>query len=215
MEEKTIEALEEIALSGNLYDATNPELIAYQATLVDRLREYNQTPETKEGMEKRTAILQEICGTYGEGLFLTPPVYANFGLKHVHFGKDVYANFGCTFVDDAEIFVEDGVMFGPNVTVVTATHPLASELRCKGYRYNKPVTIGKNAWIGASAIILPGVKIGENAVIGAGAVVTKDVPSNVIVVGNPSRILREISEEDRQFYDHGRPIPEEICKNIK
>lgn len=115
-----------------------------------------------------------------------------------------------TCVDDTDIFVGDGTMFGPNVTVATAGHPILPELREKAYQFNIPVHIGNNCWIGSGAVILPGVTIGDNSVIGAGSVVTKDVPPNVIAVGNPCRVMREISERDREFYFKDRRIPGEL-----
>jgi galactoside O-acetyltransferase len=106
--------------------------------------------------------------------------------------EKLYANFNLTLVDDTHIYVGDYTMFGPNVTIATAAHPIEPEVREQGYQYNKPVRIGKNCWIGAGAIIVPGITIGDHVVIGAGSVVTKDIPSNVVAVGNPCRVLREI-----------------------
>ena len=103
-------------------------------------------------------------------------------------------------VDDGHIYVGDKVMFGPNVTIATANHPINAGLRARALQYNKDVHIGENAWIGAGAIIVPGVSIGKNAVIGAGSIVTKDIPDNVLAAGNPCRILREVSERDREFF---------------
>ena len=120
--------------------------------------------------------------------------------KGVHFGNNVFANFNLTLVDDTHIYVGDQVMFAPNVTIATAAHPISPELRAKGYQYNLPVHIGKNCWLGAGAIVLPGVTIGENTIVGAGSVVTKDLPANVIAVGNPCRVLREITDRDREYY---------------
>jgi len=134
------------------------------------------------------------------GCYVEPPFHANWGGKHVHFGKGVYANFNLTMVDDTHIYVGDYTMFGPNVTVATAGHPILPELRDKGYQYNAPVHIGRNCWFGAGAVILPGITVGDNVVVGAGSVVTKDLPSNVVAVGNPCRVLREIGERDREFY---------------
>ena len=109
-------------------------------------------------------------------------------------------NSNATFVDDGHIYVGDKVMFGPNVTIATANHPIAPELRGRGLQYNKDVYIGENAWIGACTVIVPGVHIGMNTVIGAGSVVTKDIPDGVVAAGNPCRVLREVSEHDREFF---------------
>ena len=118
----------------------------------------------------------------------------------------VYANYGLTMVDDTHIYVGDCTMFGPNVVVATAGHPILPELREQQYQYNMPVRIGRNCWIGAGAIILPGVTIGDNVVVGAGSVVTRDLPDSVVAVGNPCRVLREVGERDRRFYFKDRRI---------
>ena len=127
----------------------------------------------------------------------------------MHFGDGVYANFGLTLVDDTHIYVGDNTLFGPNVTVATAGHPIQPELRRKAYQYNIPVHIGRNCWIGAGAVIVPGVTIGDNTVIGAGSVVTKDIPANVVAVGNPCRVMREIGERDdiRYYKDRRIDVP--------
>ena len=124
----------------------------------------------------------------------------------MHFGKKIYANSNLTLVDDTHIYVGDCTMFGPNVVVATAAHPILPELREIGYEFNIPVHIGKNCWIGAGAVILPGVTIGDNVVIGAGSIVTKDIPSNVVAVGNPCRVLRPVNEHDRVYYCKDRKI---------
>jgi galactoside O-acetyltransferase len=132
------------------------------------------------------------------------------GGHHVHLGKNVYANYGLTLVDDTHIYIGDYTMLGPNVTLATAGHPIHPELRQKGLQYNMPVRIGCNCWLGAGVIVMPGVTIGDNTVIGAGSVVTKDIPSGVVAVGNPCRVLRQVGEHDRQFYFKDRKIPPEL-----
>ena len=197
--------------SGDLYVCTDEDLIREQTRCLELLYDYNSTrpSETK----KREALLKEMLAEIGEGCYIEPPFHANWGGKHVHFGKDVYCNFNLTMVDDTHIYVGDNTMFGPNVTVATAGHPILTELREQFYQYNLPIHIGKNCWIGAGAILLPGVCVGENSVIGAGSVVTKDVPANVVAVGNPCRVLREIGEKDRKFYFKDRPIPKQLLKD--
>ncbi len=157
-------------------------------------------------------MLQQMFAQIGPGCYIESPLRANFGGKHVHFGKDIYANFNLTLVDDTHIYVGDNTMFGPNVTVATAGHPIHPKLREKGYQYNAPVRIGKNCWLGAGVVVLPGVTIGDNVVIGAGSVVTKDLPSDVVAVGNPCRVLRPIEEKDMQFYYKQRRIPDTILE---
>ena len=145
-------------------------------------------------------MLKEMFAEIGENCYIEPPFHSNFGGKHCHFGNDVYANFNLTMVDDTHIYVGDNTMFGPNVVLATAGHPILPQLRELGYQFNAPIHIGKNCWLGAGVIVLPGVKIGENTVIGAGSVVTKDMPSNVVAVGNPCKVLREINEKDKEYY---------------
>ena len=134
----------------------------------------------------------------------------SLGGHHVHFGDYVYANYGLTLVDDTHIYVGDHTMFGPHVTLATAGHPIDPELRCRGLQYNMPIHIGRNCWLGAGVIVMPGVTIGDNVVIGAGSIVTRDIPSNVVAVGNPCRVLREVGEHDRQFYFKDRRIDPEL-----
>ncbi|HIZ10429.1 MAG TPA: sugar O-acetyltransferase [Candidatus Borkfalkia avicola] len=162
------------------------------------LYDYNMT-RPHQG-ELRAQLIQKMFAEAGEGCYFEPPLHSNFGCSHVHIGKHVYGNYGVTFVDDGEIYVGDYVMFGPRVTVVTAAHPVLPALRERALQFNRPVHIGRNVWVGAGAVILPGVTIGENSVIGAGSVVTKDIPANVVAVGVPCRVLREIGERDRKYY---------------
>lgn len=142
----------------------------------------------------------------GENCYIEPPFRVNLSGKHVHFGNNVYANFNLTLVDDTHIYVGDNVMFCPNVIVVTAIYPIYPKLRVKQAQYNMPVIIGKNVWIGANVDILPNVKIGENTVIGAGSVVTKDIPDNVVAFGNPCKVIRKITENDKIYYFKDRKI---------
>ena len=193
-----------------LYWPGNEELMKEQLGYLNRLYDFNMTRPTE--LEKREAMLKEMFAEIGEGCYIEPPFHANFGGKHVHFGKNIYANFNLTLVDDTHIYVGDYTMFGPNVTVATAGHPILPELRKEAYQYNAPITIGKNCWIGAGAIILPGITIGDNVVIGAGSIVTKDIPSNVVAVGNPCKVLREVNEHDKKYYFKNRMISKELLE---
>ena len=190
--------------SGMLYLPGDETLQREQLQCLDRLFEYNQVKPSD--LERKAALLQEMFAEIGEGCYIETPFHANFGGQHVHFGNNIYANFNLTLVDDTHIYVGDNTMFGPNVVVATAGHPLLPELREQGFQYNAPVHIGRNCWIGAGAILLPGVTVGDNAVIGAGSIVTKDVPASVLAVGNPCRVLREIGEHDRAYYFKDRRI---------
>lgn len=184
-----------------------PELIKKQSECLDLLFEYNSLRPSET--EKKTALLKKMFAEIGEGCYIETPFHANFGGAHVHFGKNIYANFNLTLVDDTHIYVGDNTMFGPNVTLATAGHPVLPELREKGYQFNIPIHIGKNCWIGAGSVILPGVTVGDGSVIGAGSVVTKDIPSGVVAVGNPCRVLRKIGDRDREYYYKDLRIPPE------
>lgn len=190
--------------TGELYLPGDAEIMKEQGKCQERLYDFNQT-RPSEG-EKREALLKEMFAEIGQDCYIEPPFHANFGGKHVHFGKNIYANYNLTVVDDTHIYVGDYTMFGPNVTIATAGHPILPQLREKAYQYNMPVHIGRNCWIGAGAIILPGITIGNNVVVGAGSVVTKDLPSNVVAVGNPCRVLRRVSDHDKEFYFKDRKI---------
>lgn len=190
-------SLRERMQSQKIYCSDDDELIAEQTLCLEKLYDFNQTrpSETK----KREALLKDLLAEVGEGCYIEPPLRANWG-RHTHLGKHVYANFNLTLVDDTDIYIGDHVMIAPNVVISTAGHPIDPALRKKVAQFNIPVRIGNNVWIGAGAIVLPGVTIGENSVIGAGSVVTKDIPANVVAVGNPCRVMREISERDKEYY---------------
>ena len=190
--------------TGDLYLPMDPSILEEQLACLDRLYTFNQTRPTE--LERRQALLREMFAEVGENCYIEPPLHTNFGGRHVHFGRQVYANFNLTLVDDTHIYVGDCTMFGPNVVVATAGHPILPELREQGYQFNMPVHIGRNCWLGAGVIVLPGVTIGDNVVVGAGSVVTKDLPDNVVAVGNPCRVLREINEHDREYYFKDRKI---------
>lgn len=188
-----------------LYLPGDEEIMAEQRLCLEKLYDYNAT-RPLEGA-KREALLKEMFAEIGEGSYIEPPLHANWGGHHVHFGKGVYANFSLTLVDDTHIYVGDYTMFGPNVTIATAGHPVLPELRGNAYyQYNAPVHIGKNCWLGAGVVVLPGVSIGDNTVIGAGSIVTKDIPANVVAVGNPCKVLRPINEHDKEYYFKNRKI---------
>lgn len=190
--------------SGELYLPMDDSILAEQLQYLDRLYDFNQTRPLEQ--EKRAAMLKEMFAEIGEGCYIEPPFHSNMGGRHIHFGKFIYVNFNGTFVDDTHIYVGDYTMFGPNVVIATAGHPILPELREQVYQYNAPVRIGRNCWLGAGVIVVPGVTIGDNTVVGAGSVVTKDIPSNVIAVGNPCKVLREINEHDREYYFKDRKI---------
>lgn len=189
--------------SQQIYFYNDEALVEQQTQCLEVLYDYNQTRPSES--EKRTEILRRLLGAVGDNCYFEPPLRANWG-RHTYVGDNVYANFNLTLVDDTYIYIGNSVMIGPNVTLATAGHPIEPELRREVAQFNIPIYIGDNVWIGANSVVLPGVKIGENSVIGAGSVVTKDIPSNVVAVGNPCRVLREIGEHDKEFYYKERQI---------
>ncbi|MBQ3523179.1 MAG: sugar O-acetyltransferase [Clostridia bacterium] len=190
--------------SGDLYLSMDEDLFNEQLTYLDKLYDFNATRPLE--LAKRTEMLKNMFAEIGEDCYIEPPLHANWAGRFVHFGKGIYANFNLTLVDDTHIYIGDYTMLGPNVVIATAGHPILPELRPLAYQYNMPVHIGKNCWLGAGVLVLPGVTIGDNTVIGAGSVVTKDIPANVVAVGNPCRVLREINDHDKEYYFKNRKI---------
>lgn len=190
--------------SGNIYDPSTSDIMGEQLKCLEKQYDYNATRPTEQ--DKRQKLMKEMFAEIGENCYIEPPLHANWGGRNVHLGKFVYCNFNVTFVDDTHIYIGDYTMLAPNVVIATAAHPILPELREKQYQFNLPVHIGRNCWLGAGVIVLPGVTIGDNTVIGAGSVVTKDIPANVVAVGNPCRVLREISEHDKEYYYKDRKI---------
>ena len=185
--------------SGELYVDYGPgldELDAERQRGKELVYDYNATRPGE--LARRTQILTELIGTLGEGAWIEPPLRVMYG-SHVHLGTGFYANVGCVLVDDAQIHVGDRVMFGPNVTLSTAGHPVAPELRVGGRQFSLPITIGDDVWLGAGVVVLPGVTIGDGTVVGAGSVVTRSLPTGVVATGVPARVVRPIGPEDRDF----------------
>ena len=162
---------------------------------------------------KAYLLLKLIGLKYGKDTFIDTPFRCDYG-KHITVGKRFYANSYCTIIDVAPVTIGDNVLLGPNVQIITAGHPIHPDSRNSKYEYGIPITIGDNVWIGAGAIILPGVNIGSNTVIGAGAVVTKDIPDGVVAAGNPCRIIKEITEEDKKYYYKNLEFDSEAWNNI-
>lgn len=190
--------------NGKLYDPNDDSVMEEQMVCLDRLYDFNQTRPSE--MDKRNAIMKEMMGDVGKDCYIEPPFHANWGGKHVHFGDGVYANFGLTCVDDTHIYVGSHTLFGPNVVLATAGHPMLPELRKHGIQYNMPIHIGENCWLGAGVIVVPGVTIGDNVVIGASSVVTKGIPSNSVAMGTPCRVVRQINDHDKEYYFKDKKI---------
>lgn len=182
---------------GKIYFCDDEEWVHAQLLAMEKLYDYNMSRPLEQ--EKRAALLKEFFGGVGKNLYIEPPLHANWG-RNTYWGDNCYANFNLTLVDDGDIVIGDNVMFAPNVVISSTGHPINPELRKKVAQFSIPVKIGDNVWIGAGAVIMPGVTIGDNTVIGAGSVVTKDIPANVVAVGNPCRVLREIGERDKKYY---------------
>ena len=157
-------------------------------------------------------IVKELFGK-SNGAFVNPPFYCDYG-SHIEVGKNFFANYNCTILDVAMVKIGDNCLIGPNVAIYTAGHPVHPDTRNTGYEYGIEVVIGDNVWIGGNSVICPGVHIGNNVVLGAGSVVTKDIPDNVIAAGNPCRVIRKITEEDKKYYYKKQAIDEEALHII-
>ncbi|GAA5020446.1 maltose O-acetyltransferase [Marivirga lumbricoides] len=176
-------------LMGELYDPSDRELSndRLQARLL--LKELNDSREDEAS--KRVDLLKKLIPNTGVNLYIQTPFYCDYG-ENIEIGNDVYFNFNCVILDVNRVKIGSRTMFGPNVQVYTATHPIDYKERASGLEFAKPITIGEDVWIGGSAIICPGVSIGDRSIIGAGSVVTKDVPSDVFAAGNPCVIIRNL-----------------------
>jgi maltose O-acetyltransferase len=176
-------------LSGELYFASDPQLVKERENARRLTKLFNQTSETD--YERRTELLKELFGSTGKNIFVEPPFRCDYGYN-IHVGENFFANFDCVILDVCEVRIGDNCLLGPGVHIYTATHPLDPVERASGAEYGKPVVIGNNVWIGGRVVINPGITIGDNVVIASGAVVTKDIPSNVVVGGNPAKVIRQI-----------------------
>ncbi|NMH68249.1 sugar O-acetyltransferase [Bacillus sp. RO3] len=176
-------------LAGEMYNPADPVLAKERMEARRKVRIYNGTLESEEG--KRTELLKELLGSTGENVYMEPTIRFDYGFN-THVGENFFANFDCTILDVCEVRFGDNCMLAPGVQIYTATHPLHPAERNSGMEYAKPITFGNNVWIGGNAVINPGVTVGDNAVIASGAVVTKDVPENVVVGGNPARVLKHL-----------------------
>ena len=174
-------------MAGESYNCYDLELEAERQKAMQLLRLYNLA----EVVPERQTILRQLLGQIGQNSIIEPPFYCSYG-QNIHIGDHVYLNFLCTILDNNEVHIGHHVMIGPGVQIYTAAHPLQVEARNQGWEVAKPIVIEDNVWIGGGAIILPGVRIGRNAVVGAGAVVSRSVPANTVVAGNPARVIREI-----------------------
>ncbi|WP_437597701.1 sugar O-acetyltransferase [Sorangium sp. So ce590] len=182
-------SMRERMLAGDLYIADDPEIAEQSAAALDLMAAYNATSVRQRPLRRR--LLEQLLGSIGEGTEIRPPFYVDYGAQ-ITIGARCFANFGLVALDVAPITIGDDVQFGPNVQLLTPTHPVEPEPRRKKWEAAKPITIGNNVWLGGGAIVLPGVTIGDNTVVGAGSVVTRDLPANVVAVGNPARVIRTL-----------------------
>jgi len=187
--ERGMKSEKEKMINGELYCAADPQLVQERERARKLTRLYNQTLETE--YEKRVRLLKELFGSTGNNVYVEPNFRCDYGYN-IHVGENFYMNFDSVILDVCEVRIGDNCLVGPGVHIYTATHPLHPQERNTGLEYGKPVRIGHNVWIGGRAVINPGVNIGDNVVIASGAVVTKDVPNNVVVGGNPAKIIKRI-----------------------
>lgn len=180
-----------------------------------KARELTQKLNTmdRSDFEGLQAVVKELLGKC-ENAWINPPFYCDYGFN-IEVGRNLFINYNCTILDVAKVNIGDNVLIAPNVSIYTAGHPLHADTRKTGYEYGIPVTIGDNVWIGGNSIIMPGVTVGCNSVIGAGSVVTKDVPDWTIVAGNPARVIRKITDEDRQYYFKDKKFDDEAMAHIE
>jgi maltose O-acetyltransferase len=183
--------MRERMLAGDRYIADDPVLAEESATALDLMAAYNATTSRQRPLRRQ--LLETLLGSIGEDSEIRPPLYVDYG-AHVTIGARCFANFGLVALDVAAITIGDDVQIGPNVQLLTPTHPVEPEPRRQKWEAAEPITIGDNVWLGGGAIVLPGVTIGDNTVVGAGSVVTRDLPANIVAVGNPARVVRSLEQ---------------------
>lgn len=184
-------------LAGLPYKAWLDGLSEERLACKKMIYEFNMLPPQER--EKADALLKRLLGKTGESIYIEAPFHCDYG-SNIEVGENFFANYNFTILDVGKVIIGDNAQIAPNVSIYTAGHPIHPDSRNSGYEYGIGITIGDNVWIGGNTVILPGVHIGNNVVIGAGSVVTKDIPDNYIAVGNPCRLVRRITEEDREYY---------------
>jgi acetyltransferase-like isoleucine patch superfamily enzyme len=165
----------------------------------NKLKIYDYNLLRPDEIKKMEESIKDILGKTGDKIFIEQPFHCDYG-KNIEIGNNFFANYNCTILDVGKVIIGENVQFAPNVSLYTAGHPIHPDSRNSGYEYGIGITIGDNVWLGGNVVVNPGVHIGNNVVIGSGSVVTKDIPDNVIALGNPCKVVREITEEDRKFY---------------
>ena len=185
-------------LAGMLYKSCGHDLLSAHKRALKITRLYNLTSE--EEPERRNELLKELFGSCGKNIYIEPDFRCDYGFN-IHIGDNFFANYGCVILDACRVDIGCSVMLAPYVGLFTATHPIDAEVRTSRLEYGKPIKIGDNSWLGARTTVNPGVTIGKNTVIGSGSVVIKDIPDNVVAVGNPCRVVREITQEDKRYWN--------------
>jgi len=191
-------------LDGEAYIAMGRELFDARQKAKEQLFKFNNLEPNK--IKARNQLLKDLLGKTEGRFYIEPPFRCDYGFN-IELGDEFYANYNLTILDGAKVSIGNHVLIGPNVSLFTATHPVHPEPRSAGWEFTKPITIEDHVWIGGQTVINPGVRIGKNTVIGSGSVVTKDIPANVIAAGNPCKVIRSITEADKQYYDKGKPFP--------
>lgn len=190
-------------LSGQPYKAFGDVLLSERQYAKELIFDFNNLRPTD--IEKRNEIIKNLFGKTGNTFFIEPPFRCDYGYN-IEIGENFYSNYNLIILDCGKVIIGDNVLIAPNVGIYTAGHPLHYEPRNEGYEYAFPIFIGNNVWIGGNVIINPGVKIGDNSVIGAGSVVTRDIPADVVAVGNPCRVLKQITEDDKLYFFKDLPF---------
>ncbi|AUD64670.1 maltose O-acetyltransferase [Tenericutes bacterium MZ-XQ] len=190
-------------LSGLLYQASDETLSIMRDRAKNLMYDYNQL--RPNAYQKKDLLLRDLLGKAGENVYINQPLYVDYG-KHISIGNDFFANYDCTFLDVAHITIGNNVMFGPKVSLLTATHPLDKDIRNEQYEYGLPITIKNDVWIGGNVVVNPGVTIGCGVVVGSGSVVTKDLPDDTLCYGNPCRVIRKLTEEDKIYWEKQKAI---------
>ncbi|GAA4314320.1 sugar O-acetyltransferase [Pontixanthobacter gangjinensis] len=184
-------------LAQKPYIASDPELAAERILAQKTCFQINST--SPELTEERNQLLSSLFGSTKNTFYIEPPFHCDYGYN-ISIGENFYANYNCVILDCAEVIIGDNVMLAPNVSIFTAGHPIDAEKRNQGWEYAIPVSIGNNVWIGGNTVINPGISIGDNTIIGSGSVLTKDIPAGVIAAGNPCKVIRQVSDEDKLYY---------------
>ncbi|MDF2821416.1 MAG: maa [Clostridiales bacterium] len=198
----------ELMLNGKLHSFMDDELEEDSKKAKKLVCQYNST--TEEESVKRSSILNELFGKMGNHCYIEPPFRCDYGVN-IYLGESVFINYDCIILDMCKVTIGSRVLIGPRVCIYAASHPIYAPIRNEGFDVGKPVTIGNDVWIGGNVVINPGVTIGNNVVLGSGAVVTKDIPDNVIAAGNPCKVIREITEQDKLVWENQK----EEYKNLR